>query len=871
MLTAPAIRDIDGVLVWADDQVWYRFYLTAPEPRVRRDADGNPIFLLVKYRHSDRHRAENPDADMGGGYLTFDVSFELNDAERERVREEMQLHVDQRWRELRNGNAQERNLPGVGDRDAPPAVEFAAPTYTGGTAKMFASQNTELFGARVAEGEPDLMSGNVAVFNIDATPDGARFLEQTLTGGGESDLVPISVRYDLTFMARLPPVDIHVTADAERIYKKTREFMDGEGRHACTTYDFEQSDIDTSTAELGGLIEVHIDPGSSQVDVETMDELRQYALDMMQQMIESNFFTDDPREGHNPDFPDGPPEEVLEREEAEQKTSDNDKKYLRKSFDSAKMNLELNLKQHSVVDWRIAPQVTLQSFFSDVPEERLGEFVRPIVLADPEFQVLDLTVRAFADFENSDIEAVEVQVDYSHRDADGQRVDKGNSFTFTSREPQRWSPALIDGRRRYKYRYRVKEAGRDFGVFSPWMESESRDLNVAAANPAKIELLVVAGDMDFEQVGLRTCEVTIAYEDTEAGVGREESVILLTRERTEAKYERMIGTQQSQPVTYKTRFAFEDGHVIEDDGFTEAPHGTLIVNQPFTAALEVRLLPSGAGWREVAQAVVELSYEDPANGVAQNDTLRLKSLDDFTTWKVPLRDPRKTDYTWTAHISYKNGDLEQTGPDRGEGSGVLAIQARLPQSTEVRIVPSRLDFEAAPVAEVFLRHPESGREATLVFDKKQAQTWEVPVPPGGPIRYEVRVTHFPADGDPVKSPTSEERDTVVVLAPYRVPEPGQITVKVMPALIDFAGTPMVTVDVTYTDERNQINATQSLAFSDKTAQTAVFDVADRNRRLISYTVTYYPMPDLQPVVGETLHQNRHLIIVPPYQKAREPA
>ena len=86
MLKVPAFRTVDGVTVYADDTLWHRFYPVADQPRVRLDADGQPVFLLVKYALSDEELARNPTLPRGGGYLNVDVVFELDDAQREAVR-----------------------------------------------------------------------------------------------------------------------------------------------------------------------------------------------------------------------------------------------------------------------------------------------------------------------------------------------------------------------------------------------------------------------------------------------------------------------------------------------------------------------------------------------------------------------------------------------------------------------------------------------------------------------------------------------------------------------------------------------------------------------------------------------------------------
>ena len=43
-------QDIAGVTVYPDSQLDYVFYLVPPYPRFRRDAQGKPVFQLLKFR-----------------------------------------------------------------------------------------------------------------------------------------------------------------------------------------------------------------------------------------------------------------------------------------------------------------------------------------------------------------------------------------------------------------------------------------------------------------------------------------------------------------------------------------------------------------------------------------------------------------------------------------------------------------------------------------------------------------------------------------------------------------------------------------------------------------------------------------------------
>src|SRR6266849_5725649 len=223
MLTVPSVATTaDGVTVYADDNRFDLYYLLPAAPSVRRDKNGNPIFLLVKYALSDQDRQAHPNLPTGGGYLSFDVEFIVPADQLQRARQRLQPLVDAEWNRLKSGTPAEQARPGVAGTASPPSVQFASPTWTQGKVAMDAPQSAQLVSSRVAEGTPSLLAGNVAVFNLDLTPDGATFFQSTLltpSGSGASDLTPIQVSYNLNFWARLPPVGIHITADSSKVYE----------------------------------------------------------------------------------------------------------------------------------------------------------------------------------------------------------------------------------------------------------------------------------------------------------------------------------------------------------------------------------------------------------------------------------------------------------------------------------------------------------------------------------------------------------------------------------------------------------------------------------------------------------------------------
>jgi hypothetical protein len=829
MLTAPAYAEILGVTLFVDDSLFFKFYPMAPEPSIRLDEDGHPIFLLVKYAFSDEERERDPSLPPGGGYCAFDVVYEVDPELLERVRAELQPLVDAQWRRLRDGTPEEQARPGVAGTSVPPAVEFGSPTWTDGTVKLDAPQAAGLVSARVAEGESSLVAGNNVVFNLSLSPAGADFMEQVLLnpgGDGGTDLVPLQVAYGLKFWARLPPAGIHIRADSHKVHEYLRKRVEGRGYHWCTSYDFDQTEIEQDTVTLSSAIEVQIDTGSGSLPPEVIQELRAYSLELVKQMIASKFFSDSPAPA--PADPSA--------------TQDGSRWYLKEEYDSATMSLELDLTQRSVVEWQLHPQATLQTSFAGMSAEELKRYVRTIRVGDQFFEIFELTARVFTDFQSGVISNVEVEVCYKGRDDDGVERVKETTLTFTEDDaPQTWRVGRIGGERQYKYRYRVGFKGREPGPFSDWTTSTSETLNLAVPSPGLVAVDVQANDVDFADL-VDQVEVRLAYEDSGLGVDREEHVVVLTPTHQQDRYQRLIYQPRRKPVLYRTRFKLKSGEVREDDQWRTATGNQILIDQDLDEVLRVNLLPAGNGWDDVIQVMVDLRYENEERHYSVQDTLVFKSRDEFKTWRVFLHDPavRGFAYRWTA--AFKNGHLEQTAwKQAGDDAQTVPVELTRP-GFKVAIVADALDFTTCPLTEVTFYYASDGmaEQETFAFHDKAPQAWYVDTPKGAPVDFTYQITHHPAGSDSVTLPKTRETDTVVVLSPYRPPRPSRLSVQLVGSLIDFAVTPIVAVDLAYDSEPDGIHESGSSTLtSAKTLDVWNVDVKQTSSRQFRHRLVYY--------------------------------
>ncbi|MBC8160849.1 MAG: hypothetical protein H7Z42_06470 [Roseiflexaceae bacterium] len=836
MLQAPAKKTIGDVTIFPDDTLWYLFYAIGAYPSVRRDADGDPVFLLVKYALSKDDREANPQLPPGGGYVNFDIQFEVPAAQLELVRAELQLDVDAEWARLRSGSAEQQAKPGVAGTTAPPAVQIGTPTWVDGKVLMHAPQSAVLVSEQVGEGTPSLLAGNIAVFSMDLTPAGAEFMQHVMVGDGgqgETDLTTIQVAYDLQFWARLPPVSMHVEVDSKKVHEQLQQHMQGRGVDHCTSYDFQDTEKYRNTASFDGTVKVSFDTGTLD-NPEQQEALRDFALDLVQDMIEQNFFEqsqDAPSQaqpGSRPAPNDGNP-----------------KKYLREVYEESTMHISFDLEQSTVVKWRIAPQATLQTFFQGMPAEELKRYVRIVPMDDDFFKNLELEVQPFADFSDPAIQAIEVEVEYAARDENGDDHADGNTFIFTSTQPQQWSTPLYGGKREYRYRSRVLFRNRAPGAFGAWQTESKNKLALSFMQPGRVALDIISGAIDWVGVFDRA-DVTLSYADKDRNIAPASHTVMLNPSHTQDRYERLIHDVWAQPVRYQVSFGLKDGRPpieLPWASTTSANQTQLVIEPPLESMLKVHLMTVGDGWDEVSQVVIDLHYRDES-GYEVADSLVLKNTGDLRVWKVPLRDKDALRFSYRVNISYKTRfeqiDWRPVTADSYSFTLPIEVESSF-AGTKVRLIGDNLNFAVAPLTTVTCEATAGAAEnETFIFREKGTQIWLIEVPAGQPIDYSYTVTHHPAGSGPVTLPTQEhQHGTAVVLAPFQPPKAGKHQINVMP-FADFAKTPLVVIELEYTDASTNVVQHGALTFDTKLKQTWSVDVSDLNQLArVGFKLAYF--------------------------------
>lgn len=887
MLKLPAFKHKqfqtgETVTIFQDDAQFWKFYLIPGFPTVRTDPQGNPVFQLIKYNLSDQAREADPSLPRGGGVMVFDSELKVKAEHQAEIEKELKTYVQNEWERLKRlPNDKVRTLtlgaafndsigghwagsgmagggpmatpgthstmtltmPGTGfvpppmDAPAPPVI-IGEPLWKSGKVTMNAPSSAGLVSNKIGERPASLIGNNVAAFSLDLTPEGASFMEQTLVGRdgrGATDLTPLQVVYELSMLAKLPPATMYVKFNTSRLYHSVHELFH---EHDNCSDDYFTSETTMTTAIEAGLITIKIDAGGV-TDEDTIHMLQQQATSMVQELLTKRFADKEERPA----------------DEWEDVSKDSAEVYrLKRETEVDMTNFEQTMELATTTEYKIAPQGTLQAFFTKVQD--MSKFVRVVDTNDPFFMTLAVKARAFAKWAEDAVSFVELEMNYSHG---GQT--KTQTFTFTPQdtEPKLWDPALIDGKREYQFRYRIGFTGRDAGPWSKWEKTTTRNLNVAVETPGKLEVEVTGVGLDFENV-VDAVLVHLRYEDTSQQVPMAGQSILIAKDRPSGKWTRQLFADWNKPVEYRVEYLLKSGTTIEQNWKkTDGPTQNLLIARPPVDVLNLTLLPAGQ-WADVIQAVMSVRYVD---GNYQKDAqFNFTKPDEFRQWNVLLLHNNQRKFEYKILATFKNGDVQETAWLTREGDQAVPVLVEGPPRLDLKVLAPGHDFAMTPLVKVDFEYldPQGSPEHETVSlqTKEDVGKWSLPIRKDGPRSYRYRVTYFPSTADPVAREWQTASEETITVPRYEIPKIGA---EFNPALQDFALTPAVEVNLSYDSQPHNIRERQTLVFTSKERQPWFVPVPDTAERGYEMGITWY-FADGHDVTAPPVKIEKTAVIIP---------
>lgn len=899
MLKTPAFQYFDDlrVTVYQDDVKWWKFYMLPDYVSIRKDLNGLPVFLLIKYVFSNQDREENPELPRGGGMLNMDVELRVEETDEGTLRSRLQNYVDTEWQRLKDfaenhdHTLESLTLPSwhnrtngvprpIGDPITPPAlhiddvrlgldpdrpeappgneppqIELSYPEWTKGTFSILAPSSDNLVTNSVVDGPLSMTGPNTAAVMLELTEAGATFFEKTLLehdGTGGTDLLPIAAVMKVAFMGRLPPVRMFVQADTRAVHQALTSIDHDYDDYKCREDDIAHYETQLEMAIESKLITVKFDTGMLDLEDDLVSEIQSTALGLVQDLLEKKFF----EETEAPEEDDG--DDLLK-----EKT---DYYIMKQEHQIDFATITFDQEMTSIAEIEKNPQGTLQTFFDGMSKDQMKNFVRKVNLNDPFFQTLGLEVNVFANWDDNPLAFVEVEVRYDGRDENGQIVREGKTMTFNQGETSdEFDPTLINGKREYFYRWRLAYTGKEAGEFTRWHRERSTALNIAIPDSGRINLQILAGAIDFAQT-VDHVQVSVSYKDSANGVDEQTQTFKLTDGQESHTYIRDLFTEWDKPVTWKALYFLKDGQMIEGEE-VQTTERTIFVNAPLFDKLQVGLLPVGAGWSNVEQVIVDLEYDDEPNDYHAIGKFRMTSANEFKTWAVVLQNSDHRQFRYKVSVSFKNGDSEIGDFVDVAQDETLPIKATdLPQ-LEVSILPYTVDFALTPVVtcEINYEDPDAGISKTETFpfheQAKNPETFNLTIADAAKDTYTYQVTYHSAQGPTI---TTDERQTdTTALVIERVVTP-EVKCEISARQINFTDTPVVEVHVDYEDAVNGHSKTDSFTLEKSTDKFLFQHPIDEGSPSEFQITVVYHRHDGNTVEEPPITRSRKTFVVPRY-------
>lgn len=913
MLKIPAIEQIGDVTVYEDDEVAHRFYLVPSTPRIRRDAEGRPILLLSMMRFSEQGRSDNPDLPNGAGYMNFDVELTVTDAEREAVREVLQQRVNDERRGRGPAPAVELAPPTLTDGTVRmystqheamvegQLAEVDASTVAGSAAVFNMSLSAEganfmygLFVNEGGEGNIDLsplqivydlkMRAKLPPVGITVTSETTR-VQETLVTAAESSRTNRCTGAEIdkrrgnginsSTLYQSGEVKMEIVNDAgldAEALEPLQDFAFDMFDSMVTDVFFEPAPMDdddvaienpdpTMSAASGVPTTLYSEPGFQGQSREVHGSAANLGLFTARSVkvspgqrvtlysgknyaSQSRILTDS--SSTLPTF--------LVRSIKIKKPKE--KHYILKhELNEASTDIRVEVDQAQVVEWPTGGQATLEATFAGMSETEIARHV--VEITEDRFETLAVDVRGIADFENTPVAAIEVQLEYI---VDGE-LKSTNAFTFNREDiaAALFDPAILDDVREYRFRYKITY---DDGIeteYTEWETTTRRDLNIPAIDPGHLAVDVSGASLNWSILNA----VIVSFSYTHPGGELEAAAH--TSELNEVtpadRWEHRINVPLEGDAEARLSYRLKDDKVIEAEPIRfSASDNLFVVPPPQVDTLDVMVVPAG-DFTDVLQVVVSLRYE-AGEGIVYDETFKFTAADESARWQVLLRDPNQRTYTYEYLVTYKSGSPRQFPPQTHTGDGALLLEVPSEPRLKATLNGALLDFDETPTVVVKARYGDEEQTFVVTADAT-VHTFSPALTVDGAREWSYEATYNTENHGELSSGVVRTSDRTALIPRPSLPRAGSLEVIVRGFGVDFAATPVVDVNLRWADG-DRVETELVTLTADANSGNWTLEIGDASQRRYSYEVIY-SLPDGTRVPGPSGQTEDPVVSVTAYQ------
>jgi hypothetical protein len=639
----PPFFEYEGVVVGRDYSDPQQFWYYPNRPRIGTDEQGRPAVRLIVYKEI----LENLDAtddEVAAGFLLFDTVLDWEPERLKRVaariKQDMDLDDLPRLAPLQYRSGKVRMtfldrksaLPG----DPPPGEDVP---------------ESEWVSFLESSGVPALYADNRAIFSVELTAKGTRFILGSFDG-----FIPAGVVYELNYVAMQRAYNVKVEADWNLVYEYIRDyeqerifFWNDEVEKIVEK--LEEERIIKFTASIEGVG----DEGMEGEYKEVRKQLTQYIYEkFFEPKINPKALLDKDTPGSIVSLISGVRDTGLPMQFGGSKRELNVEQ--RRSF-------EADVSTYRAVERMIAPQGHLSMFWSDLNLTR-DQVITVVDDKDDVWRISELGVIAVAEFADNAVAHIVVDIVYGGLSG-GRPAADARTFSLVLNKENRkgvvrnwFDPALGT---RFHYRYTVAfgpgaVVGSDVLVTSDWLEAEGREVTI---NP---EMLIEQRSYEFQRSSLLKPErfpevlVRLHYTDPDTGWQYDRSKLLTS---TVPSWTAEFRVRKGAPkeALYDAQFLHEGGTINQES----RPAGTLVtLNDPRENLVHIKLKVTDR--QDFQHAIVSLEYADRANDIFESETIVISAdtVNGDHEWQFRRAPGARARYRYSFILLKTDGSLLET-------------------------------------------------------------------------------------------------------------------------------------------------------------------------------------------------------------------
>jgi len=744
------VPGVDHVELYRDDEDNSQFYMITDLPSVAKDDEGDPLFTFILYAR-DLDRLNPDEAEIERGYLALTTQVAVSKEDEDKIRDYLR-------KQLKEEKARGYGFLRQRVNSTEPKLGYP-PAFVNGAVKFstFGDDMVEYSGGST---KPSLMGTNVASFSQTLKQDGAELFRASLTQG----VTPAIINYELTYLARIPALTIHIHGNRRKFYDEVKEYVRKTYTRTKKIFGITYYKRTWSWWEFSGMKKFKDTFHSLKIDIDDQDfrtgeegeELSSKLEELAFKILENNIL---------PTFFEPALKEIVEEEDGEVK----DRPTIQETVTGT---IDIWIKRSDVVQRTVYPSAT---FTEVLDEAEIAKHIVYLDLSEPMFKDLDVKVHANVDFENDPVYALKVFLDYDqHDDVRDVRIRKAKEFLFRSADQvhrfrtimaKEADQAVKDT---YSYWSEIVYKGTGETIRVPAngsLDTKERELVISYRRLGFVKVAVNLGPMP-DQVDSATVRISYPY----ATSATAQKVIELSRDHPVDGYFTFIGHQgDPKPYRYQITYKLTDGQKM-DMPEAESQSEVLTVSDPFEQTLNYRFLAQ-ADFDVVEKILVDARYIDDGNDYRVEHSAELMSNGEVSPWNIPMRNPLKRDIEFDVIVIYRDGSRDDQATRTHVNGGTVSVGVGAVDTLSVMVDAGLVDWDTYARVIVSLEYTDDAHKVDESEDLmiresncEQLRTWKVLLRDPNKTSYRFRIRYIGVNkADDREEGWQTTEDTILVV------------------------------------------------------------------------------------------------------------